>query len=264
MSWFLNKKVWVTGASSGIGKALAEQLAQQGASLVLSSRRQDVLEQLKSTLNNPEQHLVVPLDLERYDTLAEIVEKTIDSSGEVDILINNGGISQREFAIDTNLKVDRRLMDINYFGTIAMTKALLPGMIERRSGSIVSVSSIAGIVGSQNRSGYSGSKFAVHGYMEGLRAELHKYGIQVLVAAPGFVQTDVAMNALKGEGDAAMLKDDPNISNGISAKDCALAMMRAIEQGKQEVIIAKGSVRFAPLIKRLSPALMRRIQRRDT
>ncbi len=263
MSWFLNKKVWVTGASSGIGKALAQELAQQGASLVLSSRREDVLEQLKSTLNNPAQHLVVPLDLEHYDSLTEIVEKTLPSSGEIDILINNGGVSQRDFAMNTSLDVDRKLMDINYFGTIAMTKALLPRMLERSSGSIVCVSSVAGILGTQLRTGYSGSKFAVHGFMEGLRAELHQHGIQVLVAAPGYVNTDVALNALKGKGETANL-DDQNNLNGISPKQCALAIMHAIEHGKEEVIIGKGVSRIAPYIKRLSPALMRRIQRKKT
>jgi len=126
MSWFTNKKVWVTGASSGIGKALAEELAQQGASLVLSSRRQDVLEQLKSSLDNPEQHVVVPLDLEQFDTLAGIVERAQTTTGQIDILINNGGISQRELAMNTSIEVDQKLMNINYFGTIAMSKALLP------------------------------------------------------------------------------------------------------------------------------------------
>ncbi len=263
MSWFLNKKVWVTGASSGIGKALAQELAQQGASLVLSSRRQDVLEQLKSTLNNPEQHMVVPLDLERYDALAEIVNKTLPATGQIDILINNGGISQRELAMDTNIEVDRKLMDINYFGTIAMCKAILPDMIKRRSGSIVCVSSVAGIMGTQLRTGYSGSKFAVHGYMEGLRAELHQHGIQVLVAAPGYVNTDVALNAMNGNGQAAMLKDQNNL-DGISPKECALSLMQAIERGKHEVIIGKGVSRIAPWIKRLSPALTRHIQRKYT
>jgi len=121
MSWFTNKKVWVTGASSGIGKALAEELAQQGASLVLSSRRQDVLEQLKSSLDNPEQHVVVPLDLEQFDTLAGIVERAQTTTGQIDILINNGGISQRELAMNTSIEVDQKLMNINYFGTIAMS-----------------------------------------------------------------------------------------------------------------------------------------------
>lgn len=263
MSWFLNKKIWVTGASSGIGKALAEELAQQGASLVLSSRRQEVLEQLKSTLRNPAQHRVVPLDLERYDTLAEIVNKTLPDSGPIDILINNAGISQRELAMETKLEVDRKLMDINYFGTIAMSKALLPDMIKRGSGSIVCVSSVAGIMGTQLRTGYSGSKFAVHGYMEGLRAELHQHGIQVLVAAPGYVNTDVALNALNGHGESARLKDQNNL-NGISPEACALSLMRAIERGKHEVVIGKGASRIAPWIKRISPALTRQIQRKYT
>ncbi len=259
MAYFSNKKIWLTGASSGIGKALAQQLAKQGASLVLSSRRQDVLDELKTNLPHSEKHIVVALDLEQSDGLAEIVNKTVNEYGEIDILINNGGVSQRDLAMQTSLEVDRKLMEINYFGTIAMTKALVPQMITRGTGTIVCVSSVAGIVGTQLRTGYSGSKFAVNGFMEGLRAELHQHGIHVLVANPGYVNTDVALNALKGEGEAAMLQDQNN-QNGISAKACALSIMRAIEKGKQEVIIAKGISRIAPWIKRLSPTLMRHLQ----
>jgi len=255
---FAKKSVWLTGASSGIGAALAVQLDLAGAHLILSSRRPEVLEKLKNRLEHPYHHRVVALDLEDPESLAKIVNDTLGESGTCDLLINNGGISQRALAADTELAVDRRLMTINYLGTVAMTKAVLPRMLESGGGIIASVSSTAGKVGSQLRSGYSGSKHAVVGFMDCLRAEQKSNNIQITVACPGWVKTNISYNALNGSGDPEN-KMDATIANGISAEQCAKEILAAIASGKAEVIIGKGISKWAPTIRRISATLYRHL-----
>jgi len=228
--------------------------------LILSARRQNVLEEIRGTLTAPDEHTVVPLDLEDYESLGGIVQAVLSSGVSVDVLINNGGISQRSAASETDLSVDRRIMDTNYFGTVAMTKALLPHMISRRDGCIASVSSVAGKVGSQLRSAYSGSKFAVVGFMECLAAEVHQYGVGVTVICPGFVKTNISVNALNGVGESEDVMD-PTIASGMSAHQCATQIIRAIEKGRPEVVIGKGLSKWAPTIKRVFPGLVRWVTR---
>lgn len=262
MSAFKNKTVWITGASSGIGEALARQLAERDARLILSSRRSEVLETLRQSLPNPDRHRVVALDLEQPESLKAVVDNTLADGTTVDVLVNNGGISQRSIAKETELSVDRRLMEINYLGTVAMTKALLPSMLARGRGCICSVASVAGLVGSQMRSGYSGSKFAVVGFMESLRAELYADNIDVVVVCPGFVNTDVSINALTADGSAANERDE-GIANGISAKQCANDILDAIYGKRFVTISGKGISRWAPTIKRFAPWIMERRVRKQ-
>ncbi|MCJ8319641.1 MAG: SDR family NAD(P)-dependent oxidoreductase [Colwellia sp.] len=165
-----NKTIWITGASSGIGEALAIECARQGAILILSARNKEKLQLLKSQLVNSDQHRVLPLDLSEPENLATQVAATIESN-TIDILINNGGISQRGSARNTNLSVQRQVMEVNYFGTIALTQCVLPKMLAAKTGMIVTVSSVAGKIGGQSMSGYSASKHAIIGYMDCLRAE---------------------------------------------------------------------------------------------
>lgn len=261
MTNFDNKTVWITGASSGIGEALAKQLASQGAKLVLSARNIDKLQALKATLTNAQSHHVVPLDLAQYDKLNDIVETALHDIGNVDYLINNGGVSQRSLAKDTILDVDKQLINVNYLGTVAMTKALLPQMLKQGHGMIISVSSVAGKLGSQLRSAYSGSKHAVVGFMESLRSELYAENIGVLVVCPGFVQTNVSINALDSDGQPTNTMDK-GIATGMPVADCAEQIIQAIVAGKDEVIIAQGFTRLAPIIKRLLPGLFQRLNRK--
>lgn len=253
---FSNKTIWITGVTSGIGEQLAHVLAQRGARLVLSARREDKLRQVQQQLRNDTAHYVVPLDLANPEQVMATVRDELANIGTVDILINNAGMSQRSFAEETDFAVYRRLIEVNYLGTVAMTKALLPQMLRRGAGAIVSISSVAGKVGSQSRSGYSAAKHAIIGFMDSLRAEVANRSVQVIVACPGWVRTNISINALNARGEPEN-KMDHTIANGISAEQCAQAVVRALEKNKAEVIIGNGISRLAPTIKRFFPGFYR-------
>ena len=170
-----NKVVWITGASSGIGEALAKAYNKQGAKLILSARREKELERVKANCPNQNAEIMVlPLDLTASDSFAEKVLKVVQHFGTIDLLINNGGISNRGMAKDILLEVDRRVMEVNYFGTIALTKAVLPIMIANDSGQIAVITSMVGKFATPMRSAYSASKHALHGFFDALRYELIK------------------------------------------------------------------------------------------
>ena len=258
---FYNKVIWITGASSGIGSALARHLAAQGARLILSSRRIEKLEQLRIELTNSSHHKVVKLDLEQPEALYDRVQHVISDCGSIDILINNAGIAQCSRVIDTQLAVDRRIMEINFFGTVAMTKAVLPSMVAQRAGQIMTISSVAGKIGSQSRSSYSASKHALNGYMDSLRAEIWHSGVHVQLACPSWVNTDIGKAALDGDGNALADKVG-TIDFGISAEDCARGIATALLIHRDETIIGRGWVRIAPALKKIMPNLVHRIMRR--
>jgi len=253
-----DKVIWITGASSGIGEAVARVCAQKGAKLILSARNEEKLAQLRKELDNPDDHKIVPLDLSNAEQLNEIVSNALIDIGKVDVLLNNGGIGQRGFAIDTALEVQRKVMEVNYFGTIAMTQAVLPSMKQNGSGMIATVASVAGLVGGKSMAGYSASKHAVVGYMDCLRAEETEHGIKVLNICPGFVQTQISVNAFKGDGSKfeAMAS---SIKNGIPAIECAEQIVAAIESEKAQVIIGKGISYWAPTIYKFFPWLFRKL-----
>lgn len=256
---FANQVVWITGASSGIGEALAYAFSQAGATLVLSARRAQELERVRAHCANAAKHLIVPLDLADFDAAA-LAQQVLDQLGKVDILVNSGGISQRGAAVETELAVDRRIMEINFFGTIALTKALLPTMLARRQGQIVVISSVQGKVSKPRRSAYSASKHALHGYFDALRAEVAGAGIAVTVVCPGYVQTNLSYSALSAQGDAhAQL--DAGQARGISPAVCATAILRAVRQKKAEVYIG-GWETWAVTLNRLFPGLVRWGQQR--
>jgi len=251
-----NKTIWITGASSGIGEALAMQLSAEGAQLILSARRQSELERVKGNCSNPDKIKILTLDLAEADSLATKTNEAIALFGQIDILINNGGISQRSLVKDTKLEVDRNLMEVNYFGNIALAKNLLPHMLKKGSGHFVVVTSLTGIFGTPYRSGYAATKHALHGFYDSLRAELEDDGIKVTIAAPGFVKTNVSVNALVGDGSKANIMDDAQ-AKGISAEDCAAAIVRAIKKEKREIYIGKES--YGAYVKRFLPSLFARM-----
>lgn len=264
MKYFTNKVVWITGASSGIGEALTYELARQGARLILSSRRKDELERVKGNCP-PHSHgsiKILPLDLAQGDTLELTTKAAIQLFGHVDVLINNGGISQRSLAKETTLAVDRRLMEVDYFGTITLTKHLLPHLLERKSGHIATISSVMGIIGTPYRSGYAAAKHALHGFFDSLRAEMWKDcpTIYVTLICPGWIRTSVTYNALTGDGHALNAMDATTAA-GMAPEVLAVRALRAIANKKEEVYIGGVKEVLGVYLKRFLPAVFSRIVR---
>ena len=256
------KTVWITGASSGIGRALSLEAARMGASLVLSARNTAELKKLQVEAGlTAANSLILPLDLKNYKGFDKSVATAVKRFGAIDILINHGGISQRSLAKDTKLQVYEEIMAVNYFGNIALSLAVLPGMRARKSGAIVTISSVAGKIGTPFRTGYSASKFATNGFYDALRAENYKENIQVTIVMPGFVKTNVSVNALTAEGKKQG-KTDSAIEAGISADECARRAWAAILKGKNEVYIAGARERFGVIVQKFFPGLFAKIIRK--
>ncbi len=234
-NFFNNKRVWITGASSGIGEALSLELAAHGAQLVLSARNEAELHRVATKCRELGAGIVIIqlLDLSQHDSIPEIVQNVLSKVGKVDILINNGGISQRSLAKDTSLDVDKKLMAVNFFGTVALTKALLPSMLMHHLGHIVTITSLTGKFGSPYRSSYAASKHALHGFFDSLRAELADSSIKVTLICPGFVRTNVSLNALTGAGEKLGTMDDAT-DNGMQPERLARKILAAIEKGTEE------------------------------
>ena len=258
MSSFQNKVVWITGASSGIGEALVYALAKQDAILILSSRRETELNKIMQNAGLKDANcLILPLDLADTANVETLVNKAIHKFSTIDILINNGGISQRANVKDTPLEIDRKLMEINYFGTIALTKAVLKHMLAQNSGHIVVVSSIAGKFGFYLRSAYSASKFALHGFFESLRMEVFKNNINVTIVCPGKIKTNISINAMNEKGEKNNIMD-PSHANAMPAEECAKKILQAILKKKEEVYIGRWEI-VSIYVKRFFPALFSRM-----
>lgn len=253
-----DKKIWLTGASSGIGEAVALELNAKGALLLLSSRNAAELQRVQALCPYPDKVQLLPLDLEQTDTLPAMAEKALKLLHGLDVLINCAGISQRALAKDSQTSVDRRLMEVNYFAPMILSKSLLPYFLKQGRGHFVTVSSVVGKYGTPMRSGYSASKHALHGFYDSLRAENGKDGIIVTLICPGFIRTQLTMNALTGDG-SPQRKMDKTTAAGISPADCAKGIVKAIEQEKQEVIIAGLRERSGVYLKRFFPGLFARI-----
>lgn len=259
MATLQNKVVWLTGASSGIGEALAYELARKGAKLIISARRADELNRVAENIINvmglKEQDVhVLPLDLADVNELPSKTDEAILQFGHIDILINNGGISQRSLAKDTPVEVDRKLFEVNFFGTVALTKLLLPHFLEHKSGTFVTITSAVGKFGSPWRSGYSASKHALHGFFDSLRAEVHEQNIKVLLVCPGFIQTNVSVNALTATGEKLGTMDAAT-AKGLTAENCARQIVQAIESMKEEVLIGGAKEKFGAYMKRFFPSI---------
>ncbi len=257
MNYFANKIIWITGASSGIGEELAIQLSHTGAKIVLSSRNKEALEQVLNKMNQPKNHLVLPLDLEKQYEFPTLCQSIIEHFGHIDMLFNNGGLSQRSEAHETSMEVDRRIMEINYFGNIALTKTVLPYFREQKSGHIIVTSSVAGKFGFFLRSAYSASKHALHGYYESLLLEEEKNNIAVTILCPGKINTPISMSALHGNGEKHN-EMDHNQASGMPVAICVSNILTAVSKKKKEVLIGKREI-YAVYIKRFLPALFWKI-----
>lgn len=262
MSMFENKVVWITGASSGIGIEMARQLANVGAKVVLSSRSESKLVEIQHTLKNPEAHLVIPLDLEQNTSFDLLSKKVVDHYGQIDFLFNNGGLSQRSNVRETPIEVDRRIMEINYFGNIALTKAVLPYMEKQGSGHIIVISSIAGKFGFFLRSAYSASKHALHGFYESLRLEEEQFGIHVTIVCPGKINTAISLNALNSSGETHG-EMDHNQETGMSAEECVAILLKAVQKHKKEVLIGNKEIK-AVTLKRFFPKMFWKVIKKQS
>ncbi|MDG2245711.1 MAG: SDR family oxidoreductase [Flavobacteriales bacterium] len=255
---FSSKTVWITGASSGIGRALALELSNQGATLILSSRRTEALEEVRNTCHNPEVVHVLPLDLSQADQMPERVQAALKLAPQgIDIVVHSGGISQRSLAAETDLTVDRKLMEIDYFGTIALTKAVLPHFEAQQYGHFAVITSLAGKFGAPMRSSYSAAKHALHGYFETLYLENWRSNLSVTIVVPGLIRTNISKNALVGDGSKQNSMDNM-IDEGMSPEACAKKMAKAIYRKKHEVYIGKKEI-LAIYLKRYLPGLLRNI-----
>lgn len=246
------KVIWITGASSGIGEYLTYEANKRGARVIISARRSEALENVRKKCKFPDDIKVLSLDLEKNSELKEKVNEAIHFFGTIDILVNNGGLSQRSLARQTGIEVDERLMKINYLGTVALTKSILPHMLDKKCGQIVTVSSMVGKFGTPMRSSYAATKHALHGFMDSLRAEEARNGLIVSIVCPGFVATNVSLNALTGDGSAQGTMD-AQTATGIDPTHFAYLMANAIEDDKTEVYIAGRKEKFGLFMKRFFP-----------
>ncbi len=238
MTDFQNKTAWITGASSGIGKALAVALADSGAQVILSGRREDALRAVADELST--ESLVLPFEVTDFAALESKVEDAWAWAGRVDILVNNAGISQRSLAIDTEPEVYTHLLNVDLVAPIWLTQLQLKRMADAGGGHIVAISSVAGRIGAPLRTAYSAAKHGLIGYMDALRSEVSvPHNIQVTNVLPGSVATDVSRNAVTADGSRRG-KSDANIDAGDDPMDCARAILDAVENNVPELIFAKG------------------------
>ena len=235
---FEGRTIWITGASSGIGEALATAFAAEGANLILSGRRRDALDAVAAGLPTP--GLVLPFETTDWDGLPAVVETAWAWRGGVDMLVNNAGVSQRSLAIDTMPEVYRTLIDVDLLAPILLTQLVLPRMAGVGSGHIVAISSVAGRVGTAIRTGYCAAKHGLIGYMDALRAEVEQaYGISVTNVLPGSIRTNVAANALQADGSRRG-ESDANIESGIDPAECARRILDGLAANAREILVADG------------------------
>jgi short-subunit dehydrogenase len=255
---FKDQVVWITGASSGIGETLAHALSAEGAKLILSSRRLTELERVKNNCQHPDQVQILPLDLLNNTSLEAKTPLAIALFGHIDIMVHNGGISQRELVVDTDIAVHREVMELNYFSYIILTKALLPHFLKRGSGHFVVTSSVMGKIGTPMRAAYAAAKHALHGYFDCLRAEVSNNGIKVTILTPGYIHTPIAV--ITGNGGWMQSKSE-QISGGFPADKAAAQIVKAIKRGAYEPYIGKptGQERLALFVNRVWPSLLIRL-----
>ena len=255
------KVVWITGASSGIGKAIAQQCAALGAQVVLTARRHEELENVRQSLTNPDQHISVIADITDESQVRHAYEQVLQQKGRIDWLINNAGLSQRALIRDTTMQTERAIMEVDYFSQVFLTKTVLPTFLAQKSGRIVFISSVAGLLGTQNRASYSAAKAAIHMWANSLRAEVADQGIGVSVIFPGFVQTNVSLNALNGEGKPQGHPDEA-IENGLSAEDFAVQTVQALQNGEEYIVIGGKKEKLGVLVSRISPKVLYKMIRK--
>ena len=261
MNTKVGKVVWITGASSGIGEALTYEFNSKGYKLIISSRKLIDIQNVKARCPKGDFISLLTLDLMDTDSMSGKVTEALSFYGSIDILINNAGISQRSLILETDMKVYKKLMEVNYVGTIALSKAILPYFVSHKKGHFVTVTSLMGKFGSPYRSGYCGAKHALHGFFDVLRMEHENDHIKVTLVCPGFVNTNVAINALTADG-TPQVNNDVATKNGLSPQLFAIKMVKAIEKEKFEVYIGRKEV-LGIYLKRFFPKLLHKMVLRN-
>lgn len=235
---FDGKSIWITGASSGIGKALALEFFRRGGAVVLSARSADKLWELKERLDRvePGRCHVVPCDVTDPGSVERAAGAVKSEIGRLDILVNNAGVGQRSTVLQTESRVERALFEVNFFGALAVTRSVLAWMIESGGGRIVVIGSMAGKFGFPMRSTYCASKHALQGYFETLRAELRGTGVGVTLVCPGRIRTDISIHSIKGDG-SVYGRMDPGSEAGMPVERCARIIVEAVRRGRKEILI---------------------------
>ena len=257
-----NKTVWITGASSGIGEALAYQFSKEGAKLVLSARRESELQRVaRATGLSEKDVLVLPMDMLEFEHFPAKIQTVIEYFGQIDFIVQNAGISQRSYVKDTKFQVYRDLMELDFFSIVAFTQSLLPYLIEQKSSHFIVISSIAGKIGVPLRGGYGAAKHAIIGFFDSLRAEVWQDNIQVTTICPGYILTQISVNALDSSGNKHGKMDD-NQANGMTADVFAKKAIKAILNNRREVYIGGFYEIFGVYLKRFLPSLVYRMVRK--
>jgi len=260
MNYFDGKIIWITGASSGIGEALTKTLSNYDTKIIISSRNIGELERVKSECNNPENIKILRLDLAENDKALSWVDDAWSLFGSVDILINNGGIGQASLSLETKNEVERKIFEVNYFGNVALSKALIPKMLKNGGGQIAVVGSIAGKFGQQNLAAYSASKAAVTLYYESLKEELHELPIKIQVVSPGFIKTNVTFNSLTADG-SKLNKQSKAQENGMDVGTFAKKMLKFMSSNSFHKYIGKKELLAIPF-HLLAPGLFYKLIRK--
>lgn len=252
------KYIWITGASSGIGSSLARQMNARGAIVIASARREERLLKLKKECDHPDKLITIVLDITNQSSIDHAVHEVKQLKG-LDMVVHNAGIAQKGLAIENDITVDRRIMETNYFGTVALTKAIMPIFMEQGQGWFSIVSSFAGVLGIPSRSAYAASKHALHGYFDSLRAESMNCKIDLSFIIPGFINTNITVKGLNGDGEPCG-KLETSHRLGMSSDHCALRMIKGLKMRKRNILIGKKEV-ILIYIHRIAPSLARYIIR---
>lgn len=249
-----NKVVVITGASSGIGEALSREFAKQGSKVVMAARSDERLKEIQREIQDSgSDGIYVKCDVTKEADCETLIKKAVEKYGGVDICICNAGISMRALFDDVDLKVLHQLMDVNFWGTVYCTKYALP-YIQKSKGSIVGISSVAGIHGLPARTGYSASKYAMKGFLETIRVENLKKGVHVMIAYPGFTATNVRLSALTADGHSQ--GETPRDENKMmSAQEVALRIISGIKHQKRDLLM-EFQGRATTIIKKFFPSLL--------
>jgi short-subunit dehydrogenase len=261
-NYFHGKTIWVTGASSGIGESLVYALSHAGAKLIISARRIAELERVKAACAKPEHVDILPLDLSSSDAVNSAIEECFRRHARIDMLFNNGGISQRAEALDTEIEVVRKMMEIDFFSNITLSKAVASRMKEQGGGHLIITSSLMGKWGFFLRSGYAAAKHALHGYYDSMRMEVEQYNIKITLLTPGFIASDISKHALNDRGIASGEMDN-NQASGMSTDACAERILRGVAAGKTEFGIG-GKELLGLKLRRFVPSLFEKILRKQS